>query len=227
MVTRCTRTSANSRSRYGTGALTRRAFASPHAWPCFRPCHVWYCEWRQYGPVVSIGLPGRMIVSIADPAAIARILRRPRVFGRSKFFQAAFAHVANGLLVLEGAKWQQHRRLLQPVFHARNLRTVVDATNGACTQLFSGWESRYPDGKAVPVHQLYALVSMDVIGRVGFGLDFGCVRSQLLEAHDSTQAPLMQEVIDVLFRGVEKRISLPPVLWRFLSDNTVYEMSRT
>ena len=177
--------------------------------------------------MVSIGLPGRMIVSVADPTAIGRILRRPRGFGRSKFFQAAFAHVANGLLVLEGDTWQRHRRILQPAFHARNLRTVVAATNDACTQLFEGWARRYPDGKRVPVHQLYTFVSMDVIGKVGFGLDFGCVRSELLaEAGAGSASKLMQTAVDSLFRGVEVRISLPRMLWRFLGDNERFDVSR-
>lgn len=191
---------------------------------------------EKYGKIVALRLPGRLIVTISDPTTISHILKRPRHFGRSKFFKAAFAHIAKGLLILEGDTWQRHRRLLQPVFHARSLKGIVVATNDACTKLFAGINTHYANGTSIPMESMFALVSMDVIGKVGFGLEFGCVENALPKSSggDSAgdtrgvrDATLMQQAVDRLFRGVEIRIPVPKFAWRFLGDNEVYEEART
>ena len=181
----------------------------------------------QYGPISALDMPGRSLVCVADPGAIKQVLKRPAHYGRSSFFKRAFGYVADGLLVLEGSQWQAHRRLLQPVFHARNLTGVVSATNSACDALFSGWARLFPDGKRIPVHTMWPLMSMDVIGKVGFGLDFNCVQTSLAGGDAVSVAPTeMMEAVEALFRGVEVRISLPRFLWRFRKDAAAFDHAR-
>lgn len=183
---------------------------------------------QQYGPISALDMPGRSLVCVADPGAIKQVLKRPAHYGRSSFFKRAFGYVADGLLVLEGSQWQAHRRLLQPVFHARNLTGVVSATNSACDALFSGWARLFPDGKRIPVHTMWPLMSMDVIGKVGFGLDFNCVQTSLAGGDAVSVAPTeMMEAVEALFRGVEVRISLPRFLWRFRKDAAAFDHARS
>ena len=77
------------------------------------------------------------------------------------------ALLGDGLLTSEGATWQRHRGLVQPVFSHRHIQSFAPAIVAAARDRADGWAS----GMSVDLATEMRTLTMDVIGRVLFGVD--------------------------------------------------------
>ncbi len=82
------------------------------------------------------------------------------------------ALLGNGLLTSEGETWMTQRRLIQPMFHQRQIESFIDPINDACTALADQWKTL--DG-AVPVEigEQMSSLTLDIVGRALFGSSLG------------------------------------------------------
>jgi cytochrome P450 len=77
------------------------------------------------------------------------------------------AFLGDGLLTAEGARWQRHRRLVQPVFSHRHIQSFGPAIVTAARERFGQWVP----GSTIDIADEMRALTMDVIGRVLFGAD--------------------------------------------------------
>ncbi|ORW01090.1 hypothetical protein AWC14_10210 [Mycobacterium kyorinense] len=75
--------------------------------------------------------------------------------------------LGDGLLTSEGQTWQRHRRLVQPVFSHRHVQSFAPAVVAAARDRASRWAP----GTTIDVADEMRTLTMQVIGRVLFGVD--------------------------------------------------------
>ncbi|NP_001090539.1 cytochrome P450, family 4, subfamily B, polypeptide 1 L homeolog [Xenopus laevis] len=82
--------------------------------------------------------------------------------------------IGNGLLVLTGPKWFQHRRLLTPGFHYDVLKPYVKLISKCTTDMLDNWEKRITKQKTVELFQHVSLMTLDSIMKCAFSYESNC-----------------------------------------------------
>ncbi|XP_068759396.1 cholesterol 24-hydroxylase-like [Montipora capricornis] len=130
-----------------------------------------------YGPVVLIWLYHIPIIFICDPELVKKCLvtlNLPKNPYSYRSLASPFGQrlTGNGLVTqMNHDAWQKRRALLNPAFHRRHLMNFMSAFNKSC-DLFLDKLDEYADGKTViDMVPEFSRVTMDVIGKVAFGVD--------------------------------------------------------
>nr|BAA85387.1 cytochrome P450 XL-304 [Xenopus laevis] len=82
--------------------------------------------------------------------------------------------IGNGLLVLTGPKWFQHRRLLTPGFHYDVLKPYVKLISKCTTDMLDNWEKLITKQKTVELFQHVSLMTLDSIMKCAFSYESNC-----------------------------------------------------
>jgi cytochrome P450 len=135
---------------FGTGVLPGLAFL--HA---------------RYGSFVRTRLPLQLYF-IADPACVEEILvKKPELFQKDRTTHLLSRVVGQGLLVNEGEPWRRQRRLLQPAFHTKHLRSYADVMVAATARAAGAWRA----GEVRDVHEDMMGVTLAIVAETLFGAD--------------------------------------------------------
>uniref|UniRef100_A0A8C6NCP1 Uncharacterized protein n=1 Tax=Melopsittacus undulatus TaxID=13146 RepID=A0A8C6NCP1_MELUD len=86
----------------------------------------------------------------------------------------AFFSPGEGLLILEGAKWFQHRKLLTPAFHYDVLKTHVTLMSDSVKVMLDKWEKKNTKRKSVELFQDISLMTLDTILKCAFSYNANC-----------------------------------------------------
>lgn len=112
-----------------------------------------------------------------------------------------------------GAIWRKHRLLANPAFAERHLRFMAEHTVNSMDLLFDRWsKNQYMCNPARDITD----VTLDVIGKVGFGSDLG-VFDDVHEVSDKTNKARMnfREALDIASNvAVPLRAVMPKFVWK-------------
>ncbi|KFZ57832.1 Cytochrome P450 4A4, partial [Antrostomus carolinensis] len=82
--------------------------------------------------------------------------------------------IGNGLLILHGPKWHQHRKLLTPGFHYDVLKPYVALMAESANVMLDKWEQLITDGKPVELFEHVSLMTLDSIMKCAFSCHSNC-----------------------------------------------------
>uniref|UniRef100_A0A8C4VA01 Cytochrome P450 n=1 Tax=Falco tinnunculus TaxID=100819 RepID=A0A8C4VA01_FALTI len=86
--------------------------------------------------------------------------------------------IGNGLLILHGPKWHQHRKLLTPGFHYDVLKPYVTLMAESTNVMLDKWEQLITDGKPVELFEHVSLMTLDSIMKCAFSCHSNCQTSR-------------------------------------------------
>ncbi|KAI9223568.1 cytochrome P450 [Blastocladiella britannica] len=138
---------------------------------------------------VTTGPMGKPHLWVSDPRAIhAMLVTHARRFERTKIARQLLAWATGplGLLTLEGDDHRRHRRIINPVFNLKNLRTLTPVIAEAAREMSAAVSG---GGAAVNVEftDLASKVALNIIGRTTMAMDFDALNekqpSPLTEAY--------------------------------------------
>uniref|UniRef100_A0A8C8AXE4 CP4B1 protein n=1 Tax=Otus sunia TaxID=257818 RepID=A0A8C8AXE4_9STRI len=164
---------------YGHNHLVRRELSSirivswgeeyPYAFP------------RWFGPV----LPSLII---HHPEYAKSILGRTGKSLHLLVTPLLFVSPGQGLLILNGTKWFQHRKLLTPAFHYDVLKSYVDLMSDSVKVMLDKWEKKNTE-KSVELFQDVSLMTLDSIMKCAFSYNTNCqTQRSALELSNSGKA---------------------------------------
>jgi cytochrome P450 len=96
------------------------------------------------------------------------------------------ALIGNGLLTSEGDDWRRHRRLVQPVFSRRDVRSFGPPMTEAAQRMLTAW-TRRPAGDQFDVSAQLSALALDVVGRALFSADLTGEAPQITRAMSAGQ----------------------------------------
>ncbi|KFV52078.1 Cytochrome P450 4B1, partial [Gavia stellata] len=82
--------------------------------------------------------------------------------------------IGNGLLILHGPKWYQHRKLLTPGFHYDVLKPYVALMAESTNVMLDKWEQLITDRKPVELFEHVSLMTLDSIMKCAFSCHSNC-----------------------------------------------------
>jgi cytochrome P450 len=124
---------------------------------------------REYGDALQVPVPlsrTQMFHLLSRPEHAEHVLvQHQDNYVKAITYRPLRAFLGDGLLTAEGARWQRHRRLVQPVFSHRHIQPFGPVIVAAARNRFAQWTS----GITIDVADEMRTLTMDVIGRVLFG----------------------------------------------------------
>ncbi|XP_069498353.1 cytochrome P450 4B1-like [Ambystoma mexicanum] len=120
--------------------------------------------------------------------------------------------IGNGLLILNGKKWFQHRKLLTPAFHYDILKPYVKLMSDSTKVMLDKWEKLITkDNKTVELFEHVSLMALDSIMKCAFSCESNCQT-------DSKNA-YVQSVYDLAYLSDHR------FRWFPLHNDVIYHLS--
>ena len=151
--------------------------------PAFAPHKRWWKEASSSGNRDDVPMlhyhhtMGRSTVMILDKEIIKEILTAPYGKSETPRFGKVVELLKNiageySMVTLEGTDWMRHRQILQPSFQTGILRdALTTAVPPRVKRLIKYW--RTAEGREIDLTDHLSAFTLDVIGVVSFGHDFG------------------------------------------------------
>lgn len=140
------------------------------------PLECWSADFFRE-PLARLRLPFTDAFLVHHPQAIKRVLMDNAKNYRKDAIQRRIlsSGLADGLLSVEGARWEVQRRTLAPMFARKTVNSFTPPMMTAARQLVARWESLGPDA-VVDVGAEMALITLNVLALTifsdGIGDDF-------------------------------------------------------
>jgi cytochrome P450 len=131
---------------------------------------------RRYGPLVRLRLGPYLTHLVTDPEDVKHVLQDNNGnYVRGRMYESFKLFFGNGLLTNDGPAWQDHRRIVQPLFHKRRVEEFATLMTDETATLLDRWTgvARSADGGPLDVVPEVMHLSLNILGRVMFGTDLG------------------------------------------------------
>eukprot|EP00250_Pteridium_aquilinum_P002716 c12939_g1_i1 orf=196-981(+) len=152
-----------------------RAHPMPHISHDIVPhAHPHYYRWtKKYGDRFVYWYGSQARINLANPEEAKQVLSTKFGHYAKEPRRPDMLNVAdNGLSELEGEKWAQHRRILNPAFFLEKLKAMIP-TMAACTiEILKKWDSLAAEGQEIDVHGEFKALTADIIAHTAFGSSF-------------------------------------------------------
>ncbi|XP_010077240.1 PREDICTED: cholesterol 24-hydroxylase, partial [Pterocles gutturalis] len=161
-----------------------------------------FLQWvEKYGPIVRFNAFHRVSVMVMSPEGVKEFLMSPQypkdrlVYGRMfDIFGERF--LGNGLItVCNHEHWHKQRRIMDPAFSRTYLIGLMDAFNEKAEELMEKLEEKADGKKEVSMLMMMNRVILDIIAKVGFGLELNTL------SDDQTPFP---RAVTVILEGMNK-----------------------
>lgn len=120
---------------------------------------------QKYGDIVYFTLGSRRIYLLNDPEHIKDVLvTHNRNFTKSRALSRAKLVLGEGLLTSEGDVHLRQRRIIQPVFHYKRIKSYGDVMAHYGTRTGDGWQN----GDTVDIHGEMTRLTLSVVSKTLF-----------------------------------------------------------
>lgn len=151
----------------------------------------------EHGDVVRLRVPGIPTYLVSDPGLIDQVLvRDARHYRKDRMTRMLSESLGMGLVTSEGQLWRRQRRLANPAFQHRRIRSYAAAMVEITEQMLDGWSSR--DRR--DLHADMMRLTLAVATRTLFGADLD---------HRAKEIGGILEALMTNFAGLKLPIGLP------------------
>ncbi|KAF9036828.1 cytochrome P450 [Panaeolus papilionaceus] len=141
-----------------------------------------YEKWlAEYGSTITYrSFFGMRRLLTLDTKAINHILMNDKIYKKPPERQYALSRIiGHGLLVVEGDKHRQQRRIMNPAFGVAQIRELTDIFIQKSIELRDVWVAETAEGKGrIEVMSWLSRMTLDVIGQAGFNYEFNDLSSE-------------------------------------------------
>jgi cytochrome P450 len=174
---------------------------------------------REYGDCFRFSIAGRRFLAIADPEAIAAVLReRPEGFQRSKRLEESGKESGfGGLFSSNGENWKRQRPMVMAGFDPAHIKAYYPTLLKVTERFRKRWARAAASGAAIELQADLMRYTVDVTAGLAFGVDMNTIESdqEVIQQH-------LDKVLPTLF----KRLMAPFPYWRYFRLPRDREMDR-
>ncbi|MBI4228696.1 MAG: cytochrome P450 [Deltaproteobacteria bacterium] len=119
-----------------------------------------------YGDIAFFKLGSRQVYLLSHPDFIKDVLvTNNRNFQKSRALQRSKIVLGEGLLTSEGETHLRERRIIQPVFHHKRIKTYADVMTDFASRIGEHWEN----GEVVDIHKEMMRLTLAIVTKTLFG----------------------------------------------------------
>ncbi len=123
---------------------------------------------REYGDIAFFNIGSRKIYLLSHPDLIQQVLITDnRKFTKSRALKRSKVVVGEGLLTVEGNTHLNRRRLLQPAFHTKSIKTYADTIIDTTAEKVDRWEYN----KSIDIHKEMMGLTLAIVTKTLFGTE--------------------------------------------------------
>ncbi len=178
-------------------------------------------EWaKEFGRFYKLRLGPRLILVVADHAAVAQTLRdRPDGFRRTDRLEAIGLEMGlkGGLFGVNGDEWKRQRRMVMAAFDPGHVKAYYPALQKCGERLAGRWQRAATAGANIDLQADLMRFTVDAIAGLAFGTDVNT-----LESDDD----VIQRHLDKIFPKLFTRIIAPLPYWRLFKLPSDRELDR-
>uniref|UniRef100_A0A8C6TQ29 Uncharacterized protein n=1 Tax=Neogobius melanostomus TaxID=47308 RepID=A0A8C6TQ29_9GOBI len=137
-----------------------------------------FLKWSEkYGPVFRLNFLHTVVICVTCPHATKEILVSPKYLKDKQFHKRMFSlfgerFLGNGVgTVIDHNLWYKQRRIMDPAFSSLYLRGLMGTFNETAEKLMDKLSEEADNQTEVSMLKLVNCVTMDVIGKVAFGVE--------------------------------------------------------
>ncbi|GAB1288761.1 Cytochrome P450 4A14 [Apodemus speciosus] len=152
-------------------------------------------------------------VLLYDPDYVKVVLGRsdPKASGIYRFLAP---WIGNGLLLLNGKKWFQHRRMLTPAFHYDILKPYVKIMADSVNIMLDKWEKLDGQDRSLEIFHCVSLMTLDTIMKCAFSYQ-GSVQ---LDENSSSYTKAVEDLNNLMFFRVRSNFSENDFIYNMSSE---------
>uniref|UniRef100_A0A8C6WK66 Cholesterol 24-hydroxylase n=1 Tax=Neogobius melanostomus TaxID=47308 RepID=A0A8C6WK66_9GOBI len=167
-----------------------------------------FLKWSEkYGPVYRLNFLHTVIICVTCPHATKEILMSPKYLKDKQFHKRIFnlfgeRFLGNGLVtVIDHDLWYKQRRIMDPAFSSLYLRGLMGTFNETAEKLMDKLSEEADNQTEVSMLKLVNCVTMDVIGKVAFGVELDLLNksSPFPRAIEAVLLGLIKHARDIFF----------------------------
>ncbi len=164
---------------------------------------------RRYGDFYRFRLADREFLAVADPVAVAAMLRdRPDGFERTHRATEIIASMGfDGVFSARGDRWRRQRPMVMAAFDPAHVRSYFPTLVTVTRRLARRWTRAAADGKPIELLPELMRFTVDVTAGLAFGSDINTIESD---------SEIIQDHLDKVFPALYRRILAPLPYWRYL-----------
>lgn len=168
---------------------------------------------KETGDLFKISLMGKKFIVSADPDINGEILKsRPHKFQRfSKIGEIMEEMGITGVFSVEGDTWAKHRKITAEALSLKNVKGFFPILSSMTERLLHRWQSIADTNKTIDVQKEMTFYTVDMTTLIAFGYD----TQTLLQSGD-----VIQDHMEKIFPMINKRITAPLPLWRYIKSKT-------
>ncbi|KAK8571698.1 hypothetical protein V6N12_027773 [Hibiscus sabdariffa] len=136
-------------------------FVQPHVYSWFNKYGKNYLSWNGNRPELVISEP-ELVKEVMRNSENAFAKGNPSVYIRKL--------LGNGLVFIEGEKWEKQRKLSNFAFHGERLKNMTPAVIASVETMLEKWKGQ--EGKEIEVFREFRLLTSEVISRTAFGSSY-------------------------------------------------------
>ncbi|GLJ13558.1 hypothetical protein SUGI_0215300 [Cryptomeria japonica] len=128
-------------------------------------------QWRKtYGQNIVYWFGTKPRLYVADPELVKEVLlNKDGHYEKIPNKQLGF----EGLVRLEGEKWAQHRRIINPAFHVELLKGMIPSFVEATSNMLREWSKLVSSGaNEIDIVSEFPVLTSDIISRTAFGSSY-------------------------------------------------------
>ncbi|MCO5599534.1 hypothetical protein L7F22_053640 [Adiantum nelumboides] len=131
----------------------------------------------QYGKVYSYGFGNWIRLVLGDPELCKEVLyNKLGHYPKGELLRPEMKDLlADGLVVLEGEKWAQHRRIVNPAFYMEKLKEMTPTIIDLVASMLDAWQAKLQlaSGQVeVDVRKEFNTLTADIITHTAFGSSY-------------------------------------------------------
>ena len=164
---------------------------------------------RRYGDFYRFRLGGREFLAVADPAAVAAMLRdRPDGFERTRRATETIADMGfDGVFSARGERWRRQRPMVMAAFDPAHVRSYFPTLVTVTGRLARRWSRAAAEGKPIELLPELMRYTVDVTAGLAFGSDINTIESD---------SEVIQDHLDKIFPALARRVLAPLPYWRYV-----------
>nr|CAI5869330.1 unnamed protein product [Callosobruchus analis] len=170
-------------------------------------------------PICKFWLGIKLLYILNHPKYIEKVISNPKALDKDFFYEQLAQLTGDGLVTLGGSKWRRHRKLINPSFSQKMLRSFFPMMSAKSDDLVKDLQSTV-GMKVAPIYRIISRYTVELTFQTAMGVDVD------LNSIESNLDEVIDRMIELLTERILKLWYHLYIFWYLSGKEKEYEYYR-